>query len=84
MCIRDRNNDKLENKVAYQISVQSVNDEWRSGYSESIEAVPVANKVPDPPENVSVGSLYRGLKISWKKMKDTDSYTCLLYTSRCV
>ncbi|MBU9728509.1 fibronectin type III domain-containing protein [Diplocloster modestus] len=69
------NNDKLENKVVYQISVQSVNDEWRSGYSESIEAVPVANKVPDPPENVSVGSLYRGLKISWKKMKDTDSYT---------
>ena len=69
------NNEKLENKVAYEISVQSVNDEWRSGYSESIEAVPVATKVPDPPENVSVASLYRGLKISWKNMKDTDSYT---------
>ena len=34
------NNDELINKQEYKVSIQSVNGEWRSGYSEEITVVP--------------------------------------------
>lgn len=67
--------EKLKNSEVYRVSVQSVNGEWSSGYSEEINAVPQAEKAPDAPENVSVTGGYRLLDISWKKMEDTDYYT---------
>lgn len=68
-------NEKLKNKETYKVRVQSVNGEWSSGYSESIDAVPKADKPPYPPENISITGGYRLLNISWKKMEDTDYYT---------
>lgn len=68
-------NEKLKNKEVYKVRVQSVNGEWSSGYSDTADAVPAADKAPDAPENVSVKGGYRLLDISWKKMEDTDYYT---------
>lgn len=68
-------NDKLKNKEVYRVRVQSVNGEWSSGYSDAVDAVPVADKAPDAPENVSIKGGYRLLDVSWKKMEDTDYYT---------
>lgn len=68
-------NEKLKNKEIYKVRVQSVNGEWSSGYSEAVDAVPVADKAPSAPENISVTGGYRLLDISWKKMEDADYYT---------
>lgn len=65
---------ELVNKTEYQVRVQSVNGAWRSGYSDIVTAVPRANKVPDAPDNVSAVGKYKSIDVSWKKMKDTDSY----------
>jgi len=46
------NEKKLVNKEQYTAKVQSVNGTWKSGYSESVTAVPKADKKPDAPENV--------------------------------
>lgn len=66
--------NKLQNNEAYEVSVQSVNGEWRSGYCAPVTVTPKATKVPDAPDNLKVTGGYRNLKASWKDMKDTDSY----------
>ena len=67
--------DKLKNKEVYKVRVQSLNGEWSSGYGEASDAIPVVDKAPAAPENVSVKGGYRFLDVSWKKMADTDYYT---------
>ncbi|MBT9778232.1 hypothetical protein GPL15_17170 [Clostridium sp. MCC353] len=73
--VKSFNNDKLKNGQPYSVSVQSVNGDWRSGYSASITVIPVTDQRPDPPENVVIKSGYRSLNISWKDMEDTDTYS---------
>ena len=68
------NNDELINKQEYKVSIQSVNGEWRSGYSEEITVVPFTTEKPAAPDNLSAKGGYRLINVSWKKMKDTDSY----------
>ena len=68
------NNDDLINKQEYKVSVQSVNGEWRSGYSEEVTVVPFTTEKPAAPDNLSVKGGYRSISASWKKMEDTDSY----------
>jgi hypothetical protein len=67
--------EKLKNNEVYQIRVRSFNGEWKSAYSDVVDAVPKPDAKPYAPENVSVKGGYRYLDISWKKMEDTDSYT---------
>lgn len=68
-------NDKLVNGDAYTVRVRSVNGDWKGGFSEPLRVTPRAMKRPDAPEGVNIAGKYRSLEVSWKKMKDTDSYT---------
>lgn len=67
-------NDKLENKKDYTVSVQSVNGEWKSGYSDTITVTPRTDKKPDRVDNVTASGGYQAINVNWKKMEDTDSY----------
>ena len=66
--------DDIKNYVTYTVSVQSVNGTWKSGYCDSVDVTPVATKRPDKPDNVKASGLYRGIKVSWANMDDTQSY----------
>lgn len=68
------NGKDIKNGTTFKVKVQSVNGDWKSGYSGEIEVTPEANKAPDAPENVRITPGYRFLKISWKAMDDTDTY----------
>ncbi|MDO4275017.1 MAG: fibronectin type III domain-containing protein [Eubacteriales bacterium] len=74
MTVKSFKNDKLKNNETYEISVQSVNGEWRSGYCTPKEVIPKTTQVPDAPDNLKVTGGYKSLAASWKNMKDTDSY----------
>lgn len=74
MSIQQFLGDKLQNNVLYEVRVQSLNGEWKSGYSESVPAVPKPNGKPPAPDAVKVTGGYRSLDARWKKMEDTDSY----------
>lgn len=64
----------LENYKEYELSVQSVNGTWRSGYGDSVKATPKPNGKPDKPDKVSATGSYKSISVSWKDMKDTLSY----------
>lgn len=66
--------EKIKNGTTFTLKVRSVNGAWRSPWSDEITVTPKANKVPSAPEGVKLSGVYRGLKASWKKMEDTDSY----------
>lgn len=66
---------ELKNKEIYQVKVRSVNGDWKSEYSESVDAIPQSVSIPPAPENITVTEKYKKLDISWKKMDDTDFYT---------
>lgn len=66
--------DKLENKKEYMVSVQSVNFDWKSGYSAPITLTPQTSSKPAAPDDVKASGGYRSISLSWKNMKDTDSY----------
>lgn len=69
------NGADLVNGTTYLVSVRSVNGNWASDFSETMEVTPKAKGVPDKPEQVSITGGYLSLFVSWKAMKDTDSYT---------
>lgn len=66
---------KVENNVTYTVKVQSVNQNWRSGWSETHDVTPVATKVPDAPEKITVTGKFRSLGVSWSASEDADTYT---------
>lgn len=68
-------NNKIKNGTEFVVKVQSLNGDWKSGFSEAITVIPITNKVPDAPENITITGVYRALNLSWKQMEDTDSYT---------
>ncbi len=68
------NGKDIKNGTTFKVKVQSVNGDWKSGYSGEVEVTPEANKEPDAPENVRITPGYKFLKISWKAMDDTDTY----------
>lgn len=73
------NNKDLINGKTYEIAVKAINDAdkdslWESEYSNVLKATPQAAKVPDAPDNVSAVGGYRTIQVSWKDMKNTDSY----------
>ncbi len=66
--------EDLENYTEYAIRVQSVNQEWRSGYSEIVKATPQATRVPPAPDMVNTKAIYGGIEFDWKDMDDTLTY----------
>lgn len=66
---------KLVNKKEYGVKVRSINGEWKSPNSPLLTAIPVADKKPDRPDNVTVKGAFKALNVSWKSMEDTDSYS---------
>lgn len=73
--VKQFNNDKLINNETYSVRVQSLNGDWKSGFCKSITATPKPATIPAPPEMVVITGGYKFLDISWKDMKDTDTYT---------
>lgn len=68
-------NDKLVNKQVYRVRVQSVNGTWSSGYSDALDVTPQVSSRPDPPDNLKAEGGLKCVRMNWKDMKDTDSYT---------
>lgn len=66
---------KLLNYETYRVRVRSVNGTWKSSYSGELSVVPEAGGPPPAPEYIQIEGSYRSLDVSWKKMKDTRSYT---------
>lgn len=66
--------EEIKNGMKFNVRVQSVNGDWRSGYSNAIEVIPKASSVPPAPENIKIEGGYGLLNVSWKAMEDTDSY----------
>lgn len=67
--------EKLDNFENYYVSVQSVNGEWKSGYSEEKVVTPMPKERPAKPEGVSITDEYRSLKINWKKNEKAEKYS---------
>ncbi len=66
--------EDLKNYATYKIYVQSVNQEWRSGWSEAVEASPQSTRKPPAVDMVVANATYSGINFSWKDMDDTLSY----------
>ncbi|MDE5855032.1 MAG: fibronectin type III domain-containing protein, partial [Ruminococcus sp.] len=66
--------DDIKNYTTYTVSVQAVNGTWKSGYCDSVEVTPIPTKRPDKPDNVKASGIYKGIKVSWSNMDDTQSY----------
>ena len=64
----------LENYTTYRVSVQAVNQEWRSGWSDEILVTPEPNRLPPSVDMVVLTPVYAGFNISYKKMDDTLTY----------
>ncbi len=66
--------EDLKNYTTYKLYVQSVNGQWRSGWSDAHEGTPKATRKPPKVDNVSATPTYSGIDFTWKKMDDTLSY----------
>lgn len=63
-------NKKLKNKTTYQISVRSVNGDWRSEESKLVEAIPMYDTIPDAPDDLTLKGGFQVIEMSWKAPKD--------------
>lgn len=73
--VKKINNKDLVNGNPYTVRVQSVNGEWRSGFGKPVTVTPQAEEVPSPPESIVIKAGYQMLNVSWKAMKNTDTYS---------
>nr|WP_296488977.1 fibronectin type III domain-containing protein [uncultured Acetatifactor sp.] len=64
------NKDKMHNNVEYRVSVQSLNGEWKSGFSQAVTVVPRPTKKPPKPDRVTAKGGYRSLTVGWTNMED--------------
>ncbi|MDE5558037.1 MAG: fibronectin type III domain-containing protein [Ruminococcus sp.] len=64
----------VKNMTTYTVKVKSVNGSWESPYSEEVSVTPMPTKRPDKPDNVKAAGAYKSIRVSWKKMDDTESY----------
>ncbi len=69
------NGKELVNYDTYKVRIRSVNASWKSKYSEEIAVIPKPTDKPAPPDNVVAAAGSGMITLSWKKMKDTLSYT---------
>lgn len=68
------NKDKMVNNKEYEVRVQSLNGEWKSGFSDSITVTPKPDGIPKAPDGVTVVGGYKSLDVRWKELEDTDTY----------
>ncbi len=66
--------EDLDNYTDYHVSIQSVNQEWKSGFSKPVVATPKPSSVPPAPDMVVAEAVYAGFNVRWKDMKDTVTY----------
>ena len=66
--------EDLKNYANYKVYVQSASQEWRSGWSEAIEASPKATRKPPKVDMVKATPSVGKIDFSWKAMDDTVSY----------
>ena len=66
--------EDLKNYTEYTIRVQSVNQEWRSGWSKEYKATPQSTRKPPAPDMVVAKPTFSGIDFNWKDMDDTLSY----------
>lgn len=66
--------EDLKNYATYNIRVQSVNQEWRSGWSDISKASPQSTRKPPAVDMVTATPTYSGIDFGWKDMDDTLSY----------
>ncbi len=64
----------LENYNEYEISIQSLNEAWESGYGNTVTAIPKPQTKPEPPEGIKIVNGYRNLKVTWAKHKNADRF----------
>ncbi len=72
--VKSFRNGKLTNGETYEARVRSVNGTWAGPYGEWASVVPEASSRPDAPDNLKAVGGYCCIRMSWKDMKDTDSY----------
>ncbi len=72
---------KLQNNQTYTVQVQSINGEWRSGYSSVITVVPRADGVPPAPDGLTLSGLFQRIQATWDSTKNAESY-CLYYRKK--
>ena len=72
--IESFNNDKIVNYTEYEVKVQSINGEWKSGYSRAIKVTPKPDNRPEPPDNLKLTGGNKEISATWKNMKSTQSY----------
>lgn len=75
LTVNEFNGKELLNYETFLVKVRSVNGSWKSSYSAQLAVTPEPDSPPPAPENISVEGGYKSLHVSWKKMKDTKSYS---------
>ncbi len=58
----------------FDVRVQSINGEWKSGFGETKTLTPTPNGPPPAPDNLFVKGGIKEIKATWKKMNSTLSY----------
>lgn len=70
-------NESLKNKQTYTLRVRSINGDWKSQFSDAVQATPRYNTIPDAPDKVTLKADYRKISVTWQAPKDdsADEYT---------
>lgn len=64
----------LKNYSVYNVCVQSVNEEWKSGCTDAIKVTPKPTRKPPMVDMVTLTPVYAGFNVGYKKMDDTLTY----------
>ena len=67
--------EEIRNYSEFYVHVRSVNGAWFSEWSDSVKAKPMPSSRPDKPDMVTATGGFQSVTVSWKDMKDTESYS---------
>lgn len=73
--VRSLSGSSLKTYVPYTIRVRSTNGDWKSAYSEAKTITIKPESVPPAPEDLKVTGEVGALKIAWRAMRDTQTYS---------
>lgn len=75
LTVKEVGSAKLKSYVPYTVRVRSTNGDWKSSYSEAKTISIKPESVPPAPENLKVTGEVGALKIAWRAMRDTQTYS---------
>lgn len=75
LTVKEVDSAKLKSYVPYTVRVRSTNGDWKSSYSEAKTISIKPESVPPAPENLKVTGEVGALKIAWRAMRDTQTYS---------